>query len=52
MLKKRLALLCELIEGGGPLCDVGTDHGLLPIFLVKEGRVPLESGQPAAAALD
>ena len=41
MLKKRLALLCELIEGGGPLCDVGTDHGLLPIFLVKEGRVPL-----------
>ncbi len=36
----RLALCAQLIRGGRPLCDVGTDHAYLPIWLVKSGRVP------------
>ena len=33
----RLRLCAELVEGGC-VCDVGTDHGYLPCFLIKEGR--------------
>ena len=33
----RLRLCAELVEGVC-VCDVGTDHGYLPCFLIKEGR--------------
>lgn len=36
----RLALCAGLIRGGRPLCDVGTDHAYLPIWLLKSGAVP------------
>ncbi len=36
----RLALCAELIEAGRPLCDVGTDHAYLPIWLLKRGQIP------------
>ncbi len=36
----RLALCASLIRGGRPLCDVGTDHAYLPIWLLKSGKIP------------
>ncbi len=35
----RLALCAELLRGGTPLCDVGTDHAYLPIWMIRTGRV-------------
>lgn len=35
----RLALCAGLVRGGRPLCDVGTDHAYLPIWLLKSGRI-------------
>lgn len=52
----RLALCAQLVRGGYPLCDVGTDHAYLPIWLLKSGKVPqavacdLREGPLAAAA--
>ena len=37
-LSKRLALLCDMVEPGSKVCDVGTDHGYLPAFLYKLGK--------------
>lgn len=37
MLNKRLMLCAGLVEGGGIVCDVGTDHAFLPIYLVESG---------------
>ncbi len=39
-LSPRLALCARLVSGGRPLCDVGTDHAYLPIWLLKSGKVP------------
>lgn len=39
LLGPRLALCAGLIRGGRPLCDVGTDHAYLPIWLLKSGRI-------------
>lgn len=36
----RLALCADLLEGGRPFCDVGTDHAYLPIWLLKSGKIP------------
>ncbi len=36
----RLALCAELLRPGRPVCDVGTDHAYLPIWLLKAGRTP------------
>lgn len=36
----RLALCAELVRDGKLLCDVGTDHAYLPIWLLKSGRIP------------
>ena len=36
----RLALCAALVREGSPLCDVGTDHAYLPIWLLKTGKVP------------
>ncbi len=37
MLTKRLAACAEYVGGGGIVCDVGTDHAYLPIYLVQSG---------------
>ena len=36
----RLALCAALVREGSPLCDVGTDHAYLPIWLLKTGKIP------------
>ena len=35
----RLALCAALVRQGGSLCDVGTDHAYLPIWLLKTGKI-------------
>lgn len=36
----RLNMVAGLVTEGLVVCDVGTDHGYIPIKLVKEGKVP------------
>jgi len=36
----RLALCAGLLRAGKPMADIGTDHGYLPIWLIKTGAVP------------
>ena len=38
-LSKRLTLIASLVKAGSSVCDVGTDHGYLPAFLYKSGKV-------------
>lgn len=37
-LSKRLQSVADLVQGTGCVADVGTDHGWIPIYLVREGR--------------
>lgn len=39
-LSDRLSAIAAMVSKGNRLVDVGTDHGYLPIFLVKSGQVP------------
>lgn len=39
-LSLRLHAVAGLVTPGNRLADVGTDHGYIPIFLVREGKVP------------
>ena len=39
-LSKRLRRLADMVEQGAVLADIGTDHGYVPICLLKEGRIP------------
>lgn len=39
-LPKRLAAVAALIPSGKVVADIGTDHGFLPVFLVKKGIAP------------
>lgn len=39
LLTPRLALCARYAAGAGILCDVGTDHGYLPISLLAEGKI-------------
>jgi len=39
-LSPRLALIASLIEPGSRVCDVGTDHGHLPVYLLEQGICP------------
>ncbi|HHW32359.1 MAG TPA: SAM-dependent methyltransferase [Clostridiaceae bacterium] len=36
-LKGRLKLICEKVPPSGTLCDIGTDHAYIPIYLVQKG---------------
>ena len=38
-LSPRLRAIGAMVEPGGVLADVGTDHGYLPIRLLEEGRI-------------
>ncbi len=57
--KRRLDAVKSLVKNGDILCDVGSDHALLPIMLIKSGVIekaiacdinigPLESGRKNA----
>lgn len=39
-LSSRMRCLASLVTEGNRLADVGTDHGYVPISLVREGRIP------------
>lgn len=39
-LSPRLALCAKLVRKNHSLCDVGTDHAYLPIWLLKSGAIP------------
>lgn len=39
-LSKRMQRLAGMVTEGHRLCDVGTDHGYIPIALVLQGRIP------------
>ena len=39
-LSKRMGALAQMVTVGNRLCDVGCDHGFLPIFLVQQGVIP------------
>lgn len=39
MIDARLLSSADLVRAGAVLADVGTDHGYLPIFLLKRGRI-------------
>lgn len=39
-LPPRLAAIAKLVPAGGALADVGTDHALLPLWLLRRGIIP------------
>ena len=39
VLGQRLASVAQQVREGAVLADVGTDHGYLPLFLLKSGRI-------------
>jgi tRNA (adenine22-N1)-methyltransferase len=39
-LSKRLEAIAELVTPGNVVCDVGTDHGYIPIWLVQQEKIP------------
>ena len=51
----RLALIARLIPPGSRVCDVGTDHGRLPVYLLEQGICPFAiatdlNAEPLAAS--
>ena len=38
-LQPRLQLLADMVPPGSRLADVGTDHGYIPVWLLKRGRI-------------
>ncbi|WP_022760769.1 class I SAM-dependent methyltransferase [Butyrivibrio sp. AD3002] len=37
ILSKRLSAVAELVKGSACVCDIGTDHGFVPIYLINSG---------------
>ncbi|RME24929.1 MAG: SAM-dependent methyltransferase [Deltaproteobacteria bacterium] len=46
----RLLSLADRVPAGRPMADIGTDHGLLPVWLLVRGRVPSAIGVDLRAA--
>jgi len=40
VMKKRLLTIADMVSQGCRIADIGTDHGFLPIELVRSGKVP------------
>lgn len=39
-ISKRLRTIIDLVTEGNVIADIGTDHGYVPISLLREGRTP------------
>ncbi|HFL3256533.1 TPA: tRNA (adenine(22)-N(1))-methyltransferase TrmK [Clostridioides difficile] len=39
-LADRLLKIASLVSDGKKIADIGTDHGYIPVYLLKEGKVP------------
>lgn len=39
-LTARLLKIASLVSDGKKIADIGTDHGYIPVYLLKEGKVP------------
>ncbi|HBF4284993.1 tRNA (adenine(22)-N(1))-methyltransferase [Clostridioides difficile] len=39
-LTDRLLEIASLVSDGKKIADIGTDHGYIPVYLLKEGKVP------------
>jgi len=52
-LSKRLRALVDLIDDGASVADIGTDHGLLPVYLVQTDSVKrVVASDISSASLD
>lgn len=40
VLSERLRTVAEMVTRGNCVCDVGCDHGFVPIYLVQQGKSP------------
>ena len=40
----RLKYIADLVTPGYIVADIGTDHGYVPLYLLKEGRIPYAIG--------
>ena len=39
-LSERLKAVADMVTVGNRVCDVGCDHGFVPIYLVQQGKSP------------
>ena len=39
-LSKRLQFIADLVTAGNIVADIGTDHGFVPVYLVRSGKCP------------
>lgn len=43
-ISERLRAVSEMVTEGNRIADIGTDHGYVPIWLLKQGRIPKAIG--------